>query len=62
MELLCCNAAALAVALLYYLWRSYHQARMARARVLRERVAYMLWVMAGRIESGSRPIFVVRPG
>jgi hypothetical protein len=62
MELLCCNVAALAVAFLYYTWRAYHQARRARERVLRERVTYMLWVMADRIESGSRPVFVVRPG
>ena len=46
MELLCCNVAALAVAFLYYTWRAYHQARRARERVLRERVTYMLWVMA----------------
>jgi hypothetical protein len=62
MEMLCCNAAALTVAILYYTWRAYHQARRARDRVLRERVAYMLWVVAGRIDSGSRVHFVVRPG
>ena len=48
MELLCCNVAALTVAFLYYIWRAYHQARRARERVLRERVTYMLWVMANR--------------
>jgi len=56
MQLLCCNVAALTVALLYYMWRAYHQARLARQRLLRERVAYMLWVMAGRIEGGSRMV------
>jgi hypothetical protein len=62
MVLLSCNVAALAVAVLYYIWRGYHQARHARERVLRERVAYMLWVIAERIESGSRQVYVVRPG
>jgi hypothetical protein len=50
MQMLCCNAAALAVALLYYSWRAYHHARLARQRVLRERVAYMLWVVADRMD------------
>jgi hypothetical protein len=51
MELLCCNAAALAVALVYYTWRAYDQARAARQRLLHERVAYLLWVVAGRMDS-----------
>ncbi|HVS39574.1 MAG TPA: hypothetical protein VMS17_28715 [Gemmataceae bacterium] len=50
MQMLFCNAAALAVALLFYTWRAYHQALLARRRVLRERVAYMLWVIAERME------------
>ena len=58
MELLCCNVAALAVALLYYTWRAYHQARLTRHRVLHERVAYMLWVMADRMDAGRRPVSV----
>ena len=28
MAMLCCNVAALTVALLYYTWRAYHQARL----------------------------------
>jgi hypothetical protein len=51
MELLCCNAAALAVALVYYTWRAYDQARAARQRLLHERVAYLLWVVASRMDS-----------
>ena len=51
MELLCCNAAALAGALVYYTWRAYDQARAARQRLLHERVAYMLWVVADRMDS-----------
>jgi hypothetical protein len=50
MEMLSCNVAALMVAILYYAWRAYHQARLTRLRVLRERVAYMLWVVADRME------------
>jgi hypothetical protein len=45
------NMAVLVVALLYYVWRAHLQAKQARERVLRERVTYMLWVMAaGREE------------
>jgi hypothetical protein len=41
-----CGVCALAVAVLYYGWRD-HQARTeGRQRVLRQRVTYMLWVMA----------------
>jgi len=58
MPILCCNVAALAVAALYYVWRAYDQARTAKERVLRERVAYMLWVVADRMDSQSRPVSV----
>lgn len=58
MELLCCNAAALAVALVYYAWRAYDEARAARQRVLHERVAYMLWVVAARTDTQHRRISV----
>ena len=54
MELLCCNAAALAVALVYYCWRAYDQARAARQRLLHERVAHLLWVIADRMDSHNR--------
>jgi hypothetical protein len=37
---------ALSVAMLFYSWRSYHQNLVSRERRLRERVTYMLWVMA----------------
>ena len=43
------NMAALAVATLYYVWRAYHQTRRQRECVLRQRVTYMLWVMAERV-------------
>jgi hypothetical protein len=44
MNLILANLAALAVAGIYYAWRAYAQTR--KQRQLRERVAYMLWVMA----------------
>ena len=44
------NVAALAVASLFYLWRTHHRACQQRQHLLRERVAYMLWVMAQRID------------
>jgi hypothetical protein len=43
------NVAALAVASLFYLWRAHHRACQQR-RHLRERVAYMLWEMAQRMD------------
>jgi hypothetical protein len=44
------NVAALAVAALFYLWRSHYEARRQRRRLRRERVAYLLWVIAERVE------------
>jgi hypothetical protein len=49
MHTVLCNFSALAVATLYYYWRSYHQAQQHRLRLLRERVTYMLWVMANSV-------------
>ena len=44
------NVAALAVAALFYLWRSHYEARRQRLRLRRQRVAYLLWVLAERVE------------
>jgi hypothetical protein len=41
-----CSVAALAVAGLFYTWRAYHEKLLCKQRTLRERVTYMLWVMA----------------
>lgn len=46
MTLAAMNLSALAIASLYYAWRDGYVARMRRSRVLRERVAYMLWSAA----------------
>ncbi len=43
--------ATLAVAVVYYVWRGYVQLQLRRQRLLRERVAYLLWVMAERIDA-----------
>ena len=40
------NVAALAVALIFYTWKMFNNVQSRRRRVLCERVAYMLWVMA----------------
>jgi O-antigen/teichoic acid export membrane protein len=50
------NVAALAVALIFYTWRSLDQLRQRRNRALRERVAYMLWIMATHGASKTREI------
>lgn len=49
--------AALAVAVIFYIYRGYVHVMEQRHRVLRERVAYMLWVMAGQPER-NKPLSV----
>ncbi len=44
------SIAALAVASIYYVWKSYFQLQFRREQTLRERVTYMLWVMADQVE------------
>jgi hypothetical protein len=44
------SIAALAVASIYYVWKSYFQLQLRRKQTLRERVTYMLWVMAHQVE------------
>ncbi len=46
-QLLACNVACLAIAGLYYAWRDVYLHRRKRSH-LNDRVAYMLWVAAGR--------------
>jgi hypothetical protein len=50
MPIVVCNVAALMVAGLFYCWRAYQITRLQRAQLLRERVAYMLWVMAHNLD------------
>jgi hypothetical protein len=49
MHTLGCEVAALAVAWIFYTWRSYQGYVTLKQRTLRERVAYMLWVCASAI-------------
>jgi hypothetical protein len=46
-----CAISAMSVALLYCSWRTYHDKIMLRQKQLRERVTYMLWVMANQSEA-----------
>jgi hypothetical protein len=44
-----CAASALSVAMLFYSWRFYAEQIQIQQKRMRERVAYMLWVMADRM-------------
>ena len=46
MSIVVCAASALSVAALFYAWRAYRDRILLRHKQLRERVTYMLWVMA----------------
>jgi len=46
MNFVVCSFAALSVASLFYCWRAHDDTRKQRDKKLRERVTYMLWVMA----------------
>jgi hypothetical protein len=50
------NVAALAVALIFYTWRMFNNVQERRKRVLCQRVAYMLWVMAEQAEAPCEPL------
>ena len=40
----------LAISTIYCLWYAYQRTRLQQQRVLRERVAYMLWVVANQMD------------
>jgi hypothetical protein len=48
MQLFAITYPTLAVSAIYCIWQVYRRALALRERVLRERVAYMLWVLAER--------------
>jgi hypothetical protein len=54
MQALLCSVPTLAVSLIYCCWSTYFRALLRRDRVLRERVAYMLWVAAGCADEDKR--------
>ena len=39
----------LAVSMIYCIWQAYVRCQLRRESMLRQRVTYMLWVMASRI-------------
>ena len=47
-QLVACNLAVLAIAGIYYAWRDRFSKLAQNRTVLRDRVAYMLWVAAQR--------------
>jgi hypothetical protein len=48
-QMIACNVATLAIAVLYYAWRDAFVSRARQRRLLHERVSYMLWAAAGRV-------------
>jgi hypothetical protein len=53
MQLLMMNMTALAVAALFYLWRADYQTRLHRRSILCQRVAFLLWNVAGQIQGSD---------
>jgi hypothetical protein len=47
------SVSTLAVSVIYCVWQAYCRSRYRWERTLRERVAYMLWVMAHRVDEGA---------
>ncbi len=46
--LLSCQLAALTIAGIFYVWRDMLHRKVQDSRMLRERVAYMLWISANK--------------
>lgn len=49
MNAIVCAVSVMSVSLIYSTWRAHHEKIMLRQKQLRERVTYMLWVMANRV-------------
>ena len=49
MSFVVCAVSALSVAGLFYSWRAYHLKHVSLQKQMRERVTYMLWVMANSV-------------
>ena len=50
MQLLFTSLPTLTVSILYCAWNAYRGVRLLRERTLRERVAYMLWIIATEVD------------
>lgn len=48
LQMVTCNFAVLAIAMLYYTWRDRRAKKAHKRSQLHERVAYMLWAAAQR--------------
>jgi hypothetical protein len=57
MQPLWCNIAAMLVVLIFMVWRTHWQVHQRRNRILRERVALMLWAMA-EVDSEAKSLSV----
>jgi hypothetical protein len=44
------SVATVAVSMIYCLWDAYRRVSLQPPQQLRQRVAYMLWVMAGQLD------------
>jgi hypothetical protein len=44
------HVALLTVTMAFFVWRTFTEGRQRRERVLRQRVAYLLWVAAEHVE------------
>jgi hypothetical protein len=50
MHLISLSSPALAIALIFSIWQRYFQFRLRQQRTLRERITYLLWVIAQQVE------------
>jgi hypothetical protein len=55
MQMIAFSYPTLAVSTIYCIWLAYRRAVLQRERDLRERVAYMLWIIANRMSTESAP-------
>lgn len=61
MQFVALGVAVLAIATIYYIWRTYREVKTHRARILRERVAYMVWQAADSTPAPARRELVGTP-
>jgi hypothetical protein len=62
MHLIMLGVATLAIAALFFIWRSYRQVKDHHEQTLRERVAFMVWTASQRDSRARLPIVAHRPG
>jgi hypothetical protein len=57
MEPLVVTLPTLSVSAIFCIWSAYRR-YLQRNRLLRERVAYLLWVVAGTVDSEDTPLYL----